>query len=201
LRTTSGSRADGLPALACVETHLQLHAVSLLDIYFQDHLALGLAGVRLAKRCERENRGNELGAYLARLVPELEEDWDTLARVARALGGGRSVVKEALATVGEMVGRLKLNGRLLSYSELSRVWELEALMAGTQSRRSAWRILGKLLSKDPRLAGFELERFEERAAAQGEELERWHFKAARQAFAPAPARGVRVEAPAEARPH
>jgi hypothetical protein len=175
--------------------------VSLLDIYLQDHLALGLARVRLAKRCERENRGNELGAYLTRLVPELEEDRANLASVARTLGGGRSVAKEALATVVEMVGRLKLNWRIVGYSDLSRVWELEALMAGTQSRRSAWRILGKIASKDPRLAGLELERFEERAAAQGEELERWHLKAAKQAFAPAAPARVPMGEPSEARTH
>jgi hypothetical protein len=173
--------------------------VDLLALYVEDHLALSLAGLRLAKRCERENRGNELGLFLARLVPELEEDRAVLMNVAHALGGARSRVKEVLAATGELVARLKLNGRILGYSELSRVWELEGLMAGTQSRRSLWRILGKFGSKDPRLAGFEFEQFEERARGHQEELERWHLKSGRQAFAPAPARAVRVEVAAAAR--
>jgi hypothetical protein len=61
----------------------------LLPIYLQDHLALSLGGIRLARRCRDENAGTPLGEALRRLVPELEEDRETLRRVARAIGAGR----------------------------------------------------------------------------------------------------------------
>ena len=156
--------------------------MDLLAIYVEDHLALSLGGVRLAKRALSENRGTPVGAFLARLVTELEEDRETLKTIAHALGGGRSTVKEAAVVIGEYAGRLKLNGRLFGYSELSRVWELEGLMAGTESRRGLWKVLVKAQRKDPRLTRFDFDRLEERARRHREELERWRVRSAEEAF-------------------
>jgi hypothetical protein len=157
--------------------------MDLLAIYLEDHLALSLAGIRLARRTLGENRDGPLGAFLRGLVPELEEDRELLVRVARAVGSDRSVVKDALAVAGEWAGRLKPNGRLLAYSALSRVWELEALLAGTESRREAFHALGRLRRSDARLSPFEFERHEQRARAHREALQRYHVKAAQAAFA------------------
>lgn len=168
--------------------------MDLLAIYVEDHLALSLAGIRLARRCLRENRRTPLEPFLARLVPELEEDRAILRDVARSLGTGPSAVKELAAAAGEWAGRLKPNGRILGYSALSRVWELEALMAGSESRRALW----SLLRRHARAAGplhADLARLEERAQAHREELDRLRLGAARAAFR-APQRAARQ--PAEA---
>jgi hypothetical protein len=159
-----------------------LLGVDLIAIYVEDHLALSLGGIRLARRCRGQNPGGELGAFLDRLIPELEEDRTVLKDVVRALGGSRSAVKEMAVAAGEWAGRLKLNGRLFSYSDLSRVWELEGLTAGTESRRGMWKVLARIAKKDARLAGFELERLEERARTQRESLERFRVRAAELAF-------------------
>lgn len=156
--------------------------MELLTIYLQDHLALGLAGIRVAQRCRRENREGELARFLDRLVPELEQDRSVLTEVAAAVGARPDRLKEAAAFVGELVGRLKLNGRLLGYSDLSRVWELEALVAGTTSRLSAWTVLSQLQPREPRLQGFAFGPLADRARAQREELTRLHAKAAEVAF-------------------
>lgn len=160
----------------------------LLFIYLEDHLALSRAGTRLARRCLAENEGTPLARFLGRLVRELEEDRETLREVASAVGAAPSVVKEVAAVVGEWVGRFKPNGRLLAYSELSRVWELEALMAGTESRRGMWSLLARTARRDPRLRGFDFERLEERASAHREELERHRLRAGQAAFRRPPAR-------------
>ncbi|HYG66130.1 MAG TPA: hypothetical protein VD838_00675 [Anaeromyxobacteraceae bacterium] len=167
--------------------------MALLTIYLQDHLALATAGIRLARRCRGENREGELARFLDRLVPELEQDRAILVEVAEALGARRDRLKEAVAIVGELLGRLKPNGRIVTYSELSRVWELEALVAGTTSRLSAWDVLARLKAREPRLQGFAFEPLAERAKAQREALERFHRAAAESAFAP---RRVRLLAPA-----
>lgn len=172
--------------------------MELLPIYVEDHLALSLAGVRLARRCLAENPGSPLAAFLERLVPELEEDRAVLGDVARALGGSRSVVKEAAAALGEWFGRLKPNGRILGYSELSRLWELEALGAGTDSRHGLWKVLARAARRDPRLRPFDFERLEERARHQRAELERHRVRAADAAF-PGAARRRALRAPAHAR--
>jgi hypothetical protein len=172
--------------------------MDLLPIYLEDHLALSLAGVRLARRCLAENDGTPLARYLERLVAELDDDRRILKDVARAVGGRSSALKEVAAIAGELAGRLKPNGRLLGYSELSRAWELEALVAGTESRRGLWKLLGKLAPRDPRLQAFDFERLEERAREHREELERHRLRAAAIAFrrGAAPAHGA---APAPAR--
>jgi hypothetical protein len=170
--------------------------VDLIAIYVEDHLALSLAGVRLARRCRAENAGTDLAAYLDRFIAEVEEDREVLKDVAGALGGARSTVKELLAAAGELAGRLKLNGRLLRYSDPSRLWELEALVAGSDSRRGLWKVLQRIGRKDPRLAGFTFEPLEERARAQREQLERFRVRAAESAFGPS-ARG-RIRAAAAA---
>src|SRR5512138_2602242 len=112
--------------------------MDLLPIYVEDHLALSLAGVRLARRVAAANRGNELGRALSAVAAELDEERRVLKDVARALGCGPSLLKETAAVLGELAGRLKPNGRILSYSALSRVWELEVLAAGSDSRRLLW---------------------------------------------------------------
>lgn len=174
--------------------------MDLLAIYVEDHLALSLGGVRLAKRALSENRGTPLAEFLGRFVQDIEEDRETLKDLARALGGARSTLKEAAVVVGEYAGRLKLNGRLFGYSALSRVWELEGLMAGTESRRGLWKLLVKAQKKDPRLAGFDFERFEERARRHREELERWRVRCAEEAFgAKARKATAKTGAPAPAR--
>jgi hypothetical protein len=175
--------------------------MDLLPIYVEDHLALSLAGIRLARRCRDENRGSALGRYLERLVPELEEDRAVLAHAARALGSGPSLVKDAAAALGEWLGRLKPNGRIVGYSELSRLWELEALAAGTASRHALWKVLGRAARRDARVRGFDFERLEERALRHRAELERHRVRAADVAFAAARPGAARagLGAPAHAR--
>jgi hypothetical protein len=150
----------------------------LVAIYVQDHLALSLGGVRLAQRALRENRDGPFAEFLGRFAGEIQEDRDTLKVLAGRLGGARSYLKEAVVFAGELAGRLKLNGRLLGYSPLSRLWELEGLMAGTDSRRGLWKVLARAQKRDRRLEGFDFERLEARARAHREELDRLRTKAA-----------------------
>ncbi len=173
--------------------------MDLIALYVEDHLALSLGGLRLARRALVENRGTPYAALLERLVPDLEEDRDTLKDVAAALGRSRSALKEAAVVLGELVGRLKPNGRILSYSPLSRVWELEGLMAGTESRRGLWNALARAQKGDPRLRGFDFEALEARARHHREELERFRLRAADEAFGTASRRKPRTAAPQPAR--
>lgn len=173
--------------------------MDLIALYVEDHLALSLGGIRLARRTLAENRGTPFASALEQLIPELEEDRDVLKDLLRALGRSRSVLKETAIVVGEYAGRLKLNGRLLGYSPLSRVWELEGLMAGTESRRGMWHALARLKRSDPRLEGFDFEALEARARRHREELERWRVHAADEAFGSPPRRRARAAAPHPAR--
>jgi hypothetical protein len=148
----------------------------LLGIYLRDHLAGSVAALELVERTARSNETNTLGQFLTSLHEEIRADQETLVDVMQTLGVEPSRVKNGLAWTVEKAGRLKLNGRLLRYSPLSRLYELETLEAGIVGKRSLWTNLQSL--DDARLAGFDLPRLVERAEAQRAAVEEWRRRAA-----------------------
>jgi hypothetical protein len=150
----------------------------LLRIYLNDHLAAAGMGLALARRCLRNNREGELGAFLERLVREIKEDRVTLEQVMRALGVPRNRPKEAAARLAERVGRLKLNGQLRGYSDLSRLLELEGLRVGIDGKRGLW----VSLQESGRALPVDLATLAERAERQRDEVESHRAEAARRAF-------------------
>ena len=150
----------------------------LLEIYVTDHLAASTAGVELARRTARANPG------LDGIRADIEEDRETLRRIVARLGFSESRPKEALAWAGEKLGRLKLNGRLVRYSPLSRVLELETLAVGIAGKQALWETLERVPGIDERLdgAGVDLDRLVERAQRQRDEVERARLAAVAAAF-------------------
>jgi hypothetical protein len=61
-----------------------------------------------------------------------------------ALGVKTDPLKVVVGWGAEKVGRLKLNGRLLGYSPLSRLVELETLAVGVYAKLALWRSLQQL---------------------------------------------------------
>jgi hypothetical protein len=147
----------------------------LLRIYLNDHLATASAGAALAHRALRSNTGSELGRFLEELGADLEDDLANVESAMRELGLKPSAVKRSLGVVGERIGRLKLNGRIVSYSPLSRLAEVEGLSLLVAHNASLWRTLETL--GVARAAGLA-----ERAERQFEALCRHRLDAARLAF-------------------
>jgi hypothetical protein len=85
-----------------------------------------------------------------------------------------------LAAAAERVGRLKLNGRILSPAPLSRVLEIELLMAGIDAKRSLWRSLE--VSRGGDVHSVDLGDLVRRAGDQRAMLRELHPEAARAAF-------------------
>ena len=153
----------------------------LLAIYLNDHLGGATAGVALARRALRSNRGSELGTFLEGLVDELEEDRRALRAVIEQLGMPQSRAKPALGVVAERVGRLKLNGQITGYSPLSRVLELEGLTIGIEGKASLWRNLRETPAAE-RLRDVDLDELLARAERQQATLEPHRLEAVRRAF-------------------
>ncbi len=156
----------------------------LLEIYLADHLAASTAGVALARRTAASNAGTALGDVLRRLATEIEEDRRTLQSIVAELGFRESKPKDAVAWVGEKVGRLKLNGQLRGYSPLSRILELEALSVGVAGKLALWQSLQSVSGLSERLSGFELDQLAERARRQRAEVEEQRTNAVRETFGP-----------------
>jgi hypothetical protein len=159
-------------------------AHGLLAIYLNDHLAGAVGGLQLARRAAAANDSNEYGRFLSQLAGEIEADLHALEDLMDRLGVGRDRIKLLAAWSAEKVGRLKLNGRLLGYSPLSRVVELEALSLGVQGKLSLWRALQQLADGQPRLRGVDLDDLVARAQSQRRRLESRRVRAVVEAFEP-----------------
>lgn len=151
----------------------------LLGIYLNDHLAGSVVGVELAKRAASSNEGSELGAFLAGLAEEIEEDREALKAVMDHLEVAENRIKVPIAWAAEKVGRLKPNGQLRGYSPLSRLVELEGLALGINGKLGLWRSLAA--SRDD-LGAFGLDELIARAESQRDRIEQHRIEAARLAF-------------------
>jgi hypothetical protein len=150
----------------------------LLGTYLNDHLAGATAGLELARRAAGQNKGNPLGESLENLAEEIAQDRESLLHLMDRLGIGKDTVKVVVGWAGEKAGRLKMNGRLLGYSPLSRLVELEGLTIGVRGKLSMWECLRSVANLDPVLAEFELDTLIARAEAQLEGLKRERIAAA-----------------------
>ena len=170
----------GLSLRTVWKTWAMNDAPKLLRIYVNDHQAASAAGIALVQRAARNNRGTELATDLEWLRAQLAEDANALNVVARRLSVPDNPVKVQLARVGEAIGRLKLNGWIAGYSPLSRVLELEMLLAGIDAKRSLWRSLAA--ANRPELREVDLEGLGRRASEQRDRLLPHHSAAATGAF-------------------
>ena len=150
-----------------------------LSIYLRDHLAMGQGGIDLVRRMATANADNELGDLLDQFGKELQEEASDLKRALKLLDIEPSQLKKAGVWFAEKIGRLKLNGELRGYSPLSRLLELEGLMAAVQARKGLWMTLLDAKHMYPKLEQIPLQQYFERADKQLEELDEMHIKAAR----------------------
>ncbi|MBK5229239.1 MAG: hypothetical protein JJE05_12145 [Actinobacteria bacterium] len=149
-----------------------------LAIYLNDHLAGSVAGIELAKRAAGNHEGTPVGEFLEQLVIDIDEDRAALEAIMDELGVRKDLLKDAAAWMAEKVGRLKLNGKIIGYSPLSHLVELEGLALGVEGKLSLWRALQEVEDDYPALANADLERLAGRAKAQREGLERFRREAA-----------------------
>jgi len=165
-------------------------AADLLNRYVRDHWALAGAGGALARRACRNNRNTPWGHQLDRVARDIAADDEQLDAIRNALGADGGRARRVAAMAAERLARLKLNGRLLSYSPLSRVYEAEGLAAGITAKRHLWLALSEAVG--PSCAGADLGVLVERADDQLATVSGFHRWAVGQAFQPAgpePTRG------------
>ncbi|HSL12403.1 MAG TPA: hypothetical protein VLA82_13920 [Actinomycetota bacterium] len=157
-------------------------ANDLLAIFMNDQLALGIGYRELARRAHRENAGTPLGDALHGVAEGIAEDIRTFEGMMSALGVPRSPVKGTLAVAGERVSRLKLNGRVTSYSPLSRFIELDVLTIGLAGKPQLWMTLRDLAGLGDRLPEVDFDELIRRAKVQHDALEPFRLEAGREAF-------------------
>lgn len=153
-----------------------------LSIYLNDHLAAATSARELARRAASSNRRSAYGPFLAELADEIEQDRQALLAIMQALGVGVDRIKLVGGWGAEKLGRLKLNGRLLGYSPLSRLVELEVLALGVHGKLALWRLLQRLRPPQLTSADVDLADLVSRAERQLQQLEAHRLRAAAEAL-------------------
>ena len=148
-----------------------------LRIYLQDHLAGAMFGVELVERCRRNNEGTQFSEPLEELAADIRSDRETLIDLMRDLGAEPSRLKSSVAWTFEKVQRLKPNGRLLGYTPLARVEELESLTIGITGKRAMWRLLEEVFDRRP-VGGHDFAALAEEAEDQIARVDALRLKAA-----------------------
>jgi hypothetical protein len=151
-----------------------------LSTYLNDHYAASMGAVAPERRSAGANRGTALGKALARLAGEIEQDRSSLRAIMDELGVRIDPTKVAGAWLAEKLGRLKLNGSLISYSPLSRLEELEILALGVEGKLRLLRTLER--RADGGSQATDLRALLARARSQLERLEQYRLDAVDEAF-------------------
>lgn len=154
----------------------------LLRIYLNDHLAGSVAGHELAKRTLSNNQGTPLADYLIDFIQQLEEEQRVVESILDAFEATPDRVKQMAAWVAEKAGRLKLNGQITGYSDLSRLLEIEGLCLGVEGKLSLWRSLKRVREHHAELSTVDLDRLVERGEKQRARLEGFRREAAETAL-------------------
>lgn len=165
-----------------IEGVVREEAFEMLATYLDDHRAGAAAGRSLSRRMARENSDTGWAEKLAGLADEVEADDRTLGEVRRVLGVRGGLVKRALAKVAAGGARLKLNRRIVGYTPLSRVLEVEAMMAGVTAKKCLWAAMRSRGEVGDQTAQFDFASLERQALGQIELLKEFHEAAAKAAF-------------------
>lgn len=153
---------------------------ALLGSYLRDHLAALTAQARLGHRLAGAHRRGDDAALLREFAQELDVDRTAMRTVMQELEVPVRRYKQLSAAAAELVGRAKLNGRLVRRSPLSDLLELEALSAALAGKAVLWRTLRDRVRDHPRLDAAWLDSLVERALTQRELVEHLRVRAANQ---------------------
>jgi hypothetical protein len=125
---------------------------SALRIYLQNHEAAARAGVDLCRRAADNQRERAHGPVLRDLCAEIQDDRERLRLIMRSVHVRPNPLLGVALQVGERVGRLKPNGRVVRRSRLSDLLEVEALVDAVSAKRAGWYALAASSLRAP-LAG------------------------------------------------
>lgn len=157
-------------------------STDLLGTYLNDHLGGASAGVEMARRLQKEVRGEEDAEILGELAEEIEEDRQTLERLVESLGTGTNPVKQGAGWLAEKVQRLGIDEKLTGSAYLSRLLQVESLSLGVEGKLALWLALMEVVPAHPSLADLDLPRLAERARDQRRRLETVRLSVARRTF-------------------
>ena len=154
-----------------------------IDVYLNDHLAGATLGSDLAEQIRARHEGDPLGAVMARLAREIEEDRERLVDLMDRMDVARNPIKQATGWLAEKASRVKFSGMGSGEPDQSAFMALESLTLGVQGKASLWKALTEIQSQYPALVATDLPELIARADRQHELLERERLAAGALALA------------------
>lgn len=146
-------------------------ASRMLAIYLRNHAAAARGGADLFQRMGESQARRPWGWELEQVGAEVLEDLHALRRIMHDWGVPADPWATLAVRVGERVGRLKPNGRVVRRSPLSDLIEVEAGLDAVHAKAAGWQVL-RTASAPPTTV--DLEELARRAADQVARLETVH---------------------------
>lgn len=140
-----------------------------LVTYLEDHKAGAGLAIDLLQAMRAQRDDESLSQFAESILLEVETDEKTLQNLAKAIGTGSNVLKEAAAWVGEKASRVKLGAG--SSGDFETFEALEFLSLGIQGKLSLWHALQVVAQSDSRLNGLDFDRLIARAETQYAKVE------------------------------
>jgi hypothetical protein len=154
-----------------------------LITYLEDHKAGARAAIGLLKKMKAATNDAPLSQFAADILARVEEDEETLKNLAREIGTGSNMMKEASAWVGEKASRTKLGAGISD--EFKTFEALEFLALGIQGKLHLWYALEAVAVLDARLRSLDYKTLIARAEEQYSKVEERRLTLATLALSPA----------------
>lgn len=162
----------------------------MLQSYLADHLVGAEGGRARIRRMSETYADTEIGPGLARVAAEIDDDHAHLERLVGRLGLRQPVPLRLVARAGELLGRLKPNGRILTATPTTPLLEIELMRSAVNGKQGLWQTLAAYSAE----LGLDEEEYTARTAtaeSQSEVLEALHARVRPQAFRDATLRAPR----------
>ena len=153
-----------------------------LVTYLEDHKAGAGAAISLLKKMKAGSDDESLSQFAANILAGVEEDEDTLQNLAKKIGTGSNIMKEATAWVGEKASRIKLG--VATSGDFGTFEALEFLVLGIQGKLHLWYALEVVAVTDARLRDLDFKTLIARAEEQYSKVEERRLALAAIALSP-----------------
>lgn len=153
-----------------------------LVTYLEDHKAGAGLAIGLLEGMKARREDASLCQFAGTILALIEEDEDTLRKLAKDIGTGSNLLKESAAWVTEKASRIKLGSG--SSGDFGTFEALEFLSLGIQGKLSLWHALQVVAVTDARLRGLDFETLIARAQEQYARVEERRLALASSALSP-----------------
>jgi hypothetical protein len=153
-----------------------------LVTYLEDHKAGAAVAISLLKKMKAGSHDESLSQFAANILAGVEEDEEILQNLARKIGTGSNMLKEATAWVGEKASRIKLGAGMSG--DFGTFEALEFLVLGIQGKLHLWYALEAVAVTDARLRGVDFKTLIARAEGQYSKVEERRLALAAIALSP-----------------